>query len=324
MNFKNTDDILAAITDKTNIDSSMKHLLGISDLNPAQITALLDKTHHYAQALRSGDWNQTRLNNKIILHLFFEDSTRTLTSFEIAAKRLGAQVVNWNPHTSSLSKGESFIDTIDTLGAMGADALVIRHSEFGAPVTVAQRVKCPVINGGDSWREHPTQALLDAYTMIEEKGGLKDLTVTIIGDIAHSRVAASNMILLTQMGARVRVIAPETLLPEQLPAPDIAKFTSLQDGLPGSDIVMTIRLQKERMDRGLIPSPESYFAQYGLTSAVLDKYCPGALVMDPGPLVRGMQMEDDVAEDPRRSLILKQVANGIPTRMAVLDMLLST
>lgn len=301
----------------------MKHLLGISDLSATQIAALLERTRHHAQALKHGDWDPARLKGKIILHLFFEDSTRTLTSFEVAAKRLGAQVVNWNPHTSSLSKGESFIDTIDTLGAMGADALVIRHSEYGAPITVAQRVKCPVINGGDSWREHPTQALLDAHTMIEAKGGLENLTVTIIGDIAHSRVAASNMILLTKMGAHVRVIAPATLLPEKLPAPDIAKFTSLAEGLPGSDIVMTIRLQKERMDRGLIPSPEAYFAQYGLTSAVLDQYAPKALVMDPGPLVRGMQMEDDVAEDPRRSLILKQVANGIPTRMAVLDMLLT-
>jgi aspartate carbamoyltransferase catalytic subunit len=305
----------------------MKHLLGIADLSRAEIADLLARTHTYAQALAQGRDLSSELQGKIILHLFFEDSTRTLTSFEIAAKRMGAQVVNWNPHTSSLSKGESFIDTIDTLGAMGADAIVMRSSEYGAPVTLSKRVNCPVINGGDSWREHPTQALLDAYTMSHAlKRDFSDMTVVIVGDIAHSRVAASNILLLGKLGARVRVVAPPTLLPEKIPtvegAPAVEKFTELEDGLKGVDIVMTLRLQKERMDRGLIPSPEMYFERYGLTTDLLDRLCPRAKIMDPGPLVRGMQMEDDVAEDPQRSLILTQVANGIPTRMAVLASLI--
>ena len=299
----------------------MKHLLGISDLSKQDIESILALTDRYARALAKGAWDRERLKDRIVLNLFFEDSTRTLTSFEIAAKRLGAHVVNWNPHTSSLSKGESFIDTVDTLNAMGADAFVIRHSEYGAPITVAQRAQCAVINGGDSWREHPTQALLDAYTMIQAKGGLDGLTVTIVGDIAHSRVAGSNILLLTKMGAKVRVIAPQILMPQKLPAPGVEKFHSLADGLPGSDIVMTLRLQKERMDTALISSDAAYFNEFGLTRDVLDRYAPKALVMDPGPLVRGVQIADDIAEDPERSLILKQVANGIPTRMAVLDML---
>lgn len=299
----------------------MKHLLGIADLSKDEIEAILALTDRYAKALAKGDWDRERLKNKIVMNLFFEDSTRTLTSFEIAAKRLGADVVNWNPHTSSLSKGESFIDTIDTLNAMGADVLVIRHSEFGAPITVAKRAQCPVINGGDSWREHPTQALLDAYTMQQAKGSIAGLTVTIIGDIAHSRVAGSNMQLLTKMGAKLRVVAPEILMPQKLPGAGIEKFHSLAEGLPGSDIVMTLRLQKERMDTALITSDAAYFNEFGLTREILDRYAPGALVMDPGPLVRGVQIADDIAEDPERSLILKQVANGIPTRMAVLDML---
>ncbi len=303
---------------------TLNHLVGIEDLTPKDIQTYLDKTAFYKKALEDGKFNRELLKNKVILNLFFENSTRTLTSFEMAAKRLGADVVNWNPQTSSLSKGENFIDTIDTLNAMGADAFVIRHSEYGAPGFVAKRAKCPVINGGDSWREHPTQALLDAFTMIEAKGELKDLTVTIIGDIAHSRVAGSNLILLTKMGAKVRVIAPEVLMPEKLPADNIEKFHSLAKGLPGSDIVMTLRLQKERMDKAYIASDAEYFNEFGLTRENLDQYAPDALIMDPGPLVRGVQISDDIAEDPERSLILRQVANGVPTRMAVLDILVGS
>lgn len=302
----------------------MQHLLGINELDKAQIEQFLSRAQEIAAQLKKGDWDNERLKNKIILHLFFEHSTRTLTSFEIAAKRLGAQVVNWNPETSSLSKGENFIDTIETLTSMKPDAIVMRHADYGAPLTVASKAKCPVINGGDSWREHPTQALLDALTMIDHFGGLGGLNVTIIGDIAHSRVASSNMQLLTKMGANVRVIAPKVLMPESLPFDNIKKFHTLKDGLPNSDVVMTLRLQKERMDRALISSDEAYFNEFGLTLNILDKYAPKAVVMDPGPLVRNVQIADDIAEDPQRSLILKQVANGIPTRMAVLDMLVGT
>ncbi len=299
----------------------MKHLLGIDELDADQIDTILDRAQYYAEGLALGKWDQQKLDGKIILHLFFEDSTRTLTSFEMAAKRLGADIINWNPETSSLSKGENFIDTIDTLCAMQPDAIVLRHSEFGAPKFVASRAHCPVINGGDSWREHPTQALLDALTMHQHFGSLEGLNVTIIGDIAHSRVASSNMQLLTKMGANVRVIAPDVLMPEKLVVSDVETFNSLDDGLPGSDVVMTIRLQKERMDTALIASDAAYFNEFGVTLAKLDEYCPKAIVMDPGPLVRNVQMEDSVAEDPSRSLILKQVKNGIPTRMAVLDIL---
>ncbi len=299
----------------------MKHLLGIDELDKTQIEAILTCAQDYADALTSGDFDRSRLQNKIILHLFFENSTRTLTSFEIAAKRLGAQVVNWNPEISSLSKGENFIDTIDTLIAMQPDAIVMRHNEYGAPKFVASRATCPVINGGDSWRAHPTQGLLDALTIKQHFGTVEGLTVTIIGDIAHSRVASANMHTLTKLGAHVRVIAPDVLMPEQLPYDSIQKCESLADGLPGSDVVMTLRLQKERMDRALIASDSAYFNEFGLTLDILNKYSPKAMVMDPGPLVRGVQMEDSLSEDLSRSLILRQVANGIPTRMAVLDML---
>ena len=299
----------------------MEHLLGIDELGADQIDNILDRAQYYSEALSHGKWDHEKLKDKVVLHLFFEHSTRTLTSFEMAAKRLGADVINWNPETSSLSKGESFTDTVDTLAAMKPDAIVMRHSEFGAPKFVAARAGCPVINGGDSWREHPTQALLDALTMRQHFGSLEGLKVTIIGDIAHSRVASSNMQLLTKMGASVRVIAPDVLMPEKLVVESVDKFSSLDEGLPDSDVVMTIRLQKERMDTALISSDAAYFNEFGVTLAKLDEHCPNAVIMDPGPLVRGVQMEDSVAEDPIRSLILKQVANGIPTRMAALDML---
>lgn len=299
----------------------MKHLLGIDELSVKEIKTILDLADDYSEALKTGDWDREKLKDKIILNLFFENSTRTLTSFDIAAKRLGADVVNWSPKDSSLAKGESFTDTIDTLGAMSPDAVVIRHSEYGAPIFVSKRIGCPVINGGDSWREHPTQALLDALTMKHHFGKIEGLNVAIIGDIAHSRVASSNIRLLTKMGAKVRVIAPQILMPEKFPAKGIDKYNSLAEGLKGVDVVMTLRLQKERMDTALIASDEAYFREFGLSNAVLDKYAKKAMVMDPGPLVRGVHIDDDIADDPKRSLILKQVANGIPTRMAVLDLL---
>lgn len=300
----------------------MKHLLGIGDITKDDIEDLLDRAQYFTEALENGKWDRDKLDNKLVLTLFFEASTRTLTSFVIATKRLGADIVQWNPDTSSLSKGESFVDTIDTLNAMGPDAVIIRHSEYGAPGFVAARASCPVINGGDSWREHPTQALLDALTLRQKFGSLDGLNLAIIGDIAHSRVAASNMILLRQFGVNVRVIAPQALMPEKLPAPGVEKFYSLADGLKGVDAVMTIRLQKERMKSGLIESDAAYFREFGLKRAVVDELCPKAVVMDPGPLIRGVHISDDIAEDPERSLILKQVANGIPTRMAVLDRLI--
>lgn len=300
----------------------MDHLLGIDHLSADEIEALLDRSNYYAEALKKGEWDKNKLQNKIVLTLFFENSTRTLTSFDIATKRLGADVVVWHPKISSVHKDENFTDTIDTLAEMEPDAVVIRHSEYNAPSFVASRVRCPVINGGDSWREHPTQALLDALTMIQEKKTLEGLNVAICGDIAHSRVANSNMILLEKMGAQVKIIAPESLMPEKFPIENAETYTSLEEGLPGSDVVMMLRIQKERMDSSLIPDSAAYHNSFGLTHERLKLAKPDAMVMHPGPMNRGIEISDDVADDPDRSFIAKQVANGIPTRMAVLDMLI--
>ena len=300
----------------------MKHLLGIAELDAGRIDDILDRAQYYSESLENGKWDKRKLENKIVLSLFFETSTRTVTSFDMAAKRLGAEVVNWNAELSSLKKDESFSDTIDTLSAMEPDAIIIRHHEYGAPGFVASRVKCPVLNAGDSWREHPTQALLDALTMRQEKGSLKGLEVAICGDVAHSRVANSNMLLLTKMGANVRVVAPEFLMPQKPVVEDVQKFTSLEEGIKDADIVMMLRVQKERMERSLIPDDDAYFKDYGLTMEKLKAAKPDAKVMHPGPMNRGVEIADDVAEDPERSLLIKQVANGIPTRMAALDMLI--
>ncbi|MGH1456670.1 MAG: aspartate carbamoyltransferase catalytic subunit [Alphaproteobacteria bacterium] len=300
----------------------MKHLLGINDLSPEEIQDVLNRADYYAKALADGRWDRAKLDNKIVLTLFFENSTRTLTSFDIAAKRLGADVVNWNVQTSSIKKDETFSDTIDTLSAMKPDVIVIRHSEYGAPGFVANRVDCPVINAGDSWREHPTQALLDALTVVQEKGRLEGLTVSICGDVAHSRVANSNAQLLTKMGASVRFVAPESLMPQKIPVEGITCFDNIEEGIKDADVVMCLRIQKERMDRGSIPNDAAYFNNYGLTLERLAHAKPDALVLHPGPMNRGVEISDDVADDPTRSLMKRQVSNGIPTRMAVLDMLM--
>lgn len=300
----------------------MEHFISIDDLSVEQIDDVIARADYYARALYDGRWDRDKLDQKIILTLFFESSTRTLTSFDIAAKRLGADVVNWNANVSSLNKDESFTDTIDTLSAMEPDAIVIRHSEYNAPRFVANRVDCPVINAGDSWREHPSQAVLDALTILQEKDTLEGLTVAICGDVAHSRVANSNAKLLTKMGANVRFVAPQMLMPQKLPAEGIDCFDTLEDGIKGADVVMMLRIQKERMDRGSIPDEAAYFNNYGLTFERLKNAKADALVMHPGPMNRGVEIADDVADDPR-SMMKKQVANGIPTRMAILDMVMA-
>ena len=300
----------------------MQHLLGIEDLSADEIRDILDRAAYYAKAIESGKWDHKKLDDKIVITLFFEPSTRTLISFDIAAKRLGAGVVNWQVENSAMRKDESFLDTILTLNQMQPDAIIIRHVEFGAPNFVASRVDCPVINGGDSWREHPTQALLDALTMEREIGRLEDLTVAICGDVAHSRVANSNAILLKKMGANVRIVAPEFLMPEKFPVEGLESFTSLEKGLAGVDAVMLLRIQKERMEAGQIPDDAAYHNEFGLTLERLNLAGPKAFVMHPGPMNRGVEISDDLAEDKQRCLIARQVANGIPTRMAVLDMLI--
>ncbi len=300
----------------------MKHLTGIDTLTAQDRDADLALAQDYADRLAKGKPIEPALQGRVILQMFFEHSTRTRTSFEMAAKRLGADVINWDADASSLSKGESFADTVATLNAMLPDAVVIRHKDFAAPEYVANNVGCPVINAGDSWREHPTQALLDALTLRQHFGGLDGLTLAICGDIAHSRVASSNLQLLPALGIRLRVIAPPALMPRGLPD-GIEAFTAMEDGLPGCDAVMMLRLQKERMEEGLIGSDAEFFNRYGLTHDRLNLAGPKAVVLHPGPTNRNVEIADDVADDPERSLILKQVANGVPVRMAVLTQLLA-
>lgn len=303
---------------------SQSHLLGIDHLSVDDINAVLDLANYYTDNLDERAFKPDILRGAVILTLFFEDSTRTRTSFEMAAKRLGADVVNIDIDTSSIKKGESLLDTVLTLDSMlRPDAIVVRHNEYGAPNFISQHVECPVVNAGDSWRAHPTQALLDALTIRRRKGQIEGLKVAICGDIAHSRVANSNMTLLAKMGAQVHAIAPEALIPQKLPDESIKVFTSMEEGLKDCDIVMMLRLQKERMQRGLIESEQEYFRLFGLTSEKLAFAKPEALVMHPGPMNRGIEISDEVADDPKRSLILEQVRNGVPTRMAVLDLLLT-
>lgn len=302
---------------------SHKHLIGIKDLSKEEIEIILDLADYYAERLDDREFKPHILKDRIVLTLFFEDSTRTRTSFEMAAKRLGADVVNMDIQTSSVSKGESLLDTIQTLEAMlRPDAIIIRHKEYGAPGFVASKVACPVINAGDSWHEHPTQALLDALTIRRRLGKIEGLTIAICGDIAHSRVAASNMILLRKMGAHVRIVAPPALIPEKFPVEPVESFENMEEGLKNCDVVMMLRNQTERMQSGLIKSDADFFRQYGLSYEKLAFAKPEAFVMHPGPINREVEIAGDVADDPDRSLILQQVRNGVPTRMAVLDLLL--
>ncbi len=301
----------------------MKHLTGISELSDSDIRALLDLGHEYAEALDKGDFKSDRLKGRVIVNMFMENSTRTRTSFEMAALRLNASLINWDAETSSLKKGESFSDTVRTLGAMRPDAIVIRSAEYNAPHAVAQLVDCPVINAGDSWREHPSQALLDALTLERhfKTKGLKGLTIAICGDVSHSRVAGSGMQMFSRLGASVRVIAPPFLMPNKFPVEGVGTFTSLEDGLPGCDVVMMLRNQKERMNEDLVPSDAAFYRQYGLTPERLALANKKAVVMHPAPMNRGVEISDEVADDPTRSLIFAQMQNGVPARMAILDLL---
>jgi len=299
------------------------HLLGIDSLSASEIGIILDLADYYAERLSDRSFKPDILRGAVVLTLFFEDSTRTRVSFEMAAKRLGADVVNMDIRTSSMNKGESLTDTIQTLVAgIDPDAIVVRHSEYNAPQFIAKLVNCPVINAGDSYREHPTQAILDALTIRRHFGKIEDLRVAICGDIAHSRVANSNMILLRKLGADVHIVAPPFLKPEKFPAEGIKAFDNMKDGLAGCDVVMMLRNQKERMESGLIKSDAEFFRDYGLTYEKLAYAKPHAVVMHPGPMNRGVEIDGDVADDKERSLILEQVKNGVPARMAALDLLL--
>ena len=300
---------------------AQRHLLQIEGLHPPDIEAMLDLAESYALLNRSGKTQRDLLRGRTLINLFYEDSTRTRTSFELAGKRLGADVLNMSVSSSSVNKGETLLDTAATLNAMNCDLLVVRHGESGAPALLAQKVEAAVINAGDGTHEHPTQALLDALTIRRRRGRLAGLTVAICGDVLHSRVARSNIFLLSAMGCRVRVIGPPTLMPADVARLGVEVFHDMATGLVDCDIVMMLRLQKERMTRGLIPSFREFFRFYGLDAAKLAFARPDALVMHPGPMNRGVEIASDVADDPIRSLIREQVEMGVAVRMAVLDIL---
>ena len=301
-----------------------RHLLGIDGLKADDISALLDLAEGYVEQNRADDKKRTVLRGRTIINLFFENSTRTRTSFELAGKRLGADVINMSVDGTSIKKGETLIDTAMTLNAMHLDALVVRHHESGAVHLLADKMNCAVINAGDGAHEHPTQALLDALTIRRRKGSLKGLTVAICGDILHSRVARSNIALLNIMGARVRVVAPRTLLPAQIERLGVEVFHDMARGLADVDIIMMLRLQMERMNGNFLPSLREYFHFYGLDQTKLAKAKPDALIMHPGPINRGVEIDSAVADDIDRSLILGQVEMGVAVRMACLDLLMRT
>ncbi len=301
--------------------SHQRHLLAIEGMHPPAITQLLDLAESYALLSRSGKTQRDTLRGRTLINLFFEDSTRTRTSFELAGKRLGADVINMSVSASAVNKGETLLDTAATLNAMNCDLLVVRHDQSGAPALLASKVEACVINAGDGTHEHPTQALLDAVTIRRRKGRIQGLTVAICGDIAHSRVARSNIHLLSALGAHVRVIGPPTLIPAAIDRLGVAVFHDMAQGLRDADIVMMLRLQRERMHSGLVPSAREYFRLYGLDGARLAHAHPEALVMHPGPMNRGVEIASDVADDPTRSLIREQVEMGVAVRMAVLDLL---
>jgi len=301
-----------------------RHLLGIEGLTAAEINAVLDLADIYVEQNRRPDKRSTELRGRTIMNLFFEDSTRTRTSFELAGKRLGADVLNMSVSTSSVKKGETLLDTAMTLNAMNPDFLVVRHAESGAPKLLADKVNCSVINAGDGTHEHPTQALLDALSIRRRKGRLEGLTVAICGDILHSRVARSNIHLLGVMGAQVRVVGPPTLIPSAIDRMGVDVFTDMDRGLKDVDIVMMLRLQNERMAGKFVPSLREYFRFHGLTAERLAVAKPDALIMHPGPMNRGVEIDSEVADDIGRSLILDQVEFGVAVRMACLRLLATT
>jgi len=299
-----------------------RHLLGIRELSPLDIELLLDRADAAVAISRRPDKKTSTLRGRTQINLFYEASTRTQSSFELAGKRLGADVMNMSVGSSSVKKGETLIDTAITLNAMRPDILIIRHQSAGAAALLAQKVGCSVVNAGDGAHEHPTQALLDALTIRRRKGAIEGLIVAICGDILHSRVARSNIILLQALGARVRVIAPSTLLPPGIERFGVEAFTDMRKGLAGADIVMMLRLQRERMNGSFVPSVKEYFRYFGLDQEKLSLAKPDALVMHPGPMNRGVEISSEVA-DGAQSLIQEQVEMGVAVRMAVLEALAS-
>ena len=298
-----------------------RHLLGIEPLAPEAIREILDLSDSYVDLNRRPNKHSDVLAGRTQVNMFFENSTRTQASFELAGKRLGADVMNMSMQASSIKKGETLIDTAMTLNAMHPDLLVVRHPHSGAVDLLAQKVNCSVLNAGDGRHEHPTQALLDALTIQRAKGRLHRLSIAICGDIAHSRVARSNIILLAKMENRIRLIAPPTLMPSGIESFGCEIFDDMQEGLKDVDVVMMLRLQRERMDGGFIPSEREYYHRYGLDEAKLRAAKPDAIVMHPGPMNRGVEIDGEIADDINRSVIQEQVEMGVAVRMAVMDLL---
>lgn len=297
-----------------------KDLLGIKELSKDEITLILDTASGFRDVLRRDIKKVPALRGKTAVNLFFEPSTRTRTSFELAEKRLSLDVLNLSVTTSSVVKGETLMDTALNVQALGADFMVIRHPSSGVPHLLSGNIKASVINAGDGTNEHPTQALLDAFTMMEKKGRIEGLRVAIVGDILHSRVAKSNIYLLTKFGAEVRLIGPPTLVPKGLEQLGVKTFYDMETGLKDADVVMMLRIQMERQDKGFFPSTLEYSRYWGLNTERLLLADKEAIVMHPGPMNRGLEIASDVADGPR-SVILEQVTNGIAVRMAVMYLL---
>ena len=298
-----------------------RHLLGIDHLAPSEIVAILDLAERYVGLNRRTDKRTDVLAGLTQINMFFEPSTRTQASFELAGKRLGADVMTMAVAQSSVKKGETLIDTALTLNAMRPDLLVVRHQSSGAVNLLASKVDCAVLNAGDGQHEHPTQALLDALTIRRAKGRLQRLTVAICGDIAHSRVARSNLILLGKMENRIRLVGPPTLMPAGVRDLGCEVFEDMAEGLAGADVVMMLRLQRERMEGGYVPSEREYFHRYGLDAEKLARARPDAIVMHPGPMNRGVEIDGTIADDINRSVIQDQVEMGVAVRMACMDLL---
>jgi aspartate carbamoyltransferase catalytic subunit len=298
-----------------------RHLLGIAALSAQDIRTVLERANRYVELNRRREKHGEALRGLTQINLFFEASTRTMASFELAGKRLGADVMNMAVQASSVQKGETLIDTALTLNAMRPDLLVVRHPSSGAPALLAQKVDCSVLNAGDGRHEHPTQALLDALTIRRAKKHVHRRVVAICGDIANSRVARSNILCLNALDARVRVIAPPTLLPAGIDRFGVEVFTDMEAGLKGVDVVMMLRIQKERLAGAAIPSTREYFHRYGLTREKLALAAPNAIVMHPGPMNRGVEIDAEIADDVGRSVIRDQVEMGVAVRMACMELL---
>jgi len=302
----------------------MKHLLDVDDLTRGDLEQLLDLADSFLEVTRRDLPKVPALRAKTVVSLFYEDSTRTRLSFETAAKRMSADTMNFSVSTSSVKKGESLLDTVQTIEAMGVDAIVVRHAAAGAPHQIAQWTSASVINAGDGRHEHPTQALLDAFTLQRHRGpSLDGAHVVIVGDVTHSRVARSNVKLLAALGCRITLVAPPTLMPESLVGWPVEARHDLDDVLREADVIYLLRIQRERIDAGLFPSLREYTARWGLTSERFARLKPDTLVMHPGPMNRGIEIADDVADAPQ-SLVTEQVANGVAVRMAVLFELLGS